>query len=234
MNRTMYGPGLQIVGSGFPHSEIRGSKLVRSSPRLNAAYHVLHRLSVPRHPPNALTTLDRSHDRCPPLGRGRPWVRAVGHRRKKTSLLHVPVGTGGQAQSLWGQHHKGMRLAMSQRERLFTISDNSPETPMGTRQKGLLNTRGMVSGGARRDRTDDLMLAKHALSQLSYGPNRLLGLGAEMVGLGGLEPPTSRLSSARSNQLSYKPEARNPQRPAGRCDREERETKTAKTPQGEA
>ena len=28
------------------------------------------------------------------------------------------------------------------------------------------------SGGARRDRTDDLMLAKHALSQLSYGPLR--------------------------------------------------------------
>src|SRR3974390_1894105 len=27
-----------------------------------------------------------------------------------------------------------------------------------------------------------------------------------VVGLGGLEPPTSRLSSARSNQLSYKPE----------------------------
>ena len=29
-----------------------------------------------------------------------------------------------------------------------------------------------ASGGARRDRTDDLMLAKHALYQLSYGPNR--------------------------------------------------------------
>ena len=27
-----------------------------------------------------------------------------------------------------------------------------------------------IPGGARRDRTDDLMLAKHALSQLSYGP----------------------------------------------------------------
>jgi hypothetical protein len=26
-------------------------------------------------------------------------------------------------------------------------------------------------GGASRDRTDDLMLAKHALSQLSYGPS---------------------------------------------------------------
>jgi hypothetical protein len=32
------------------------------------------------------------------------------------------------------------------------------------------NVRYKPSGGARRDRTDDLMLAKHALSQLSYGP----------------------------------------------------------------
>src|SRR5215203_5316417 len=55
------------VEGGFPHSEILGSKLVRSSPRLIAAYHVLHRLSAPRHPPNALKTLDHSHDRCPPL-----------------------------------------------------------------------------------------------------------------------------------------------------------------------
>ncbi len=58
------------------------------------------------------------------------------------------------------------------------------------------------SGGARRDRTDDLLLAKQALSQLSYGPGPSAG---KMVGLGRLELPTSRLSSARSNQLSYKP-----------------------------
>ena len=31
------------------------------------------------------------------------------------------------------------------------------------------------SGGARRDRTDDLMLAKHALYQLSYDPLHLGG-----------------------------------------------------------
>jgi hypothetical protein len=60
-------------------------------------------------------------------------------------------------------------------------------------------------GGARRDRTDDLMLAKHALSQLSYGPVSRPAGAQVVVGLGGLEPPTSRLSSARSNQLSYKP-----------------------------
>jgi hypothetical protein len=33
-------------------------------------------------------------------------------------------------------------------------------------------------GGARRDRTDDLMLAKHALSQLSYGPNLRYKVGS--------------------------------------------------------
>src|SRR5882724_11514413 len=85
------------------------------------------------------------------------------------------------------------------------------------------------TGGARRDRTDDLLLAKQALSQLSYGPksrcppspSSLQGYGGQpssstglpaeaaeqrrLVGLGRLELPTSRLSSARSNQLSYKP-----------------------------
>ena len=50
---------------GLPHSEIHGSKLVRSSPWLIAAYHVLHRLSAPRHPPDALRSLDCSHHQCP-------------------------------------------------------------------------------------------------------------------------------------------------------------------------
>ena len=91
-----------------------------------------------------------------------------------------------------------------------------------------------MTGGGERDRTDDLLLAKQALSQLSYTPApedrdqgsaiRTASLGnsgdarrprasvlipdpwlliPEMVGQGGFEPPTSRLSSARSNQLSY-------------------------------
>ena len=42
---------------GLPHSDIFGSTLVCSSPKLFAAYHVLHRLPMPRHPPHALTSL---------------------------------------------------------------------------------------------------------------------------------------------------------------------------------
>ena len=43
------------------------------------------------------------------------------------------------------------------------------------------------------------------LYQLSYAPS--IGSGLCLVGLGGLEPPTPRLSSVCSNQLSYKPKA---------------------------
>ena len=73
------------------------------------------------------------------------------------------------------------------------------------------------------------MLAKHALSQLSYSPNwrsadgeqrMWVGTGsatatirhsplpirpADLVGLGRLERPTSPLSGVRSNHLSYRP-----------------------------
>lgn len=44
--------------AGFPHSEIHGSKPARGSPWLIATCYVLHRLSMPRHPPNALNALD--------------------------------------------------------------------------------------------------------------------------------------------------------------------------------
>jgi hypothetical protein len=43
--------------AGFPHSEISGSRIVCISPELIAAYHVLHRLHAPRHPPCALSSL---------------------------------------------------------------------------------------------------------------------------------------------------------------------------------
>ena len=45
----------------FPHSEISGSMLICSSPKLIAAYHVFHRLPVPRHSPCALVRLTISN-----------------------------------------------------------------------------------------------------------------------------------------------------------------------------
>ena len=85
---------------------------------------------------------------------------------------------------------------------------------------------GDAASGDDRDRTGDPLLAKQVLSQLSYAPQRPEpptirndGPGATMgqgrrwargddgpgatMGQGGLEPPTPRLSSVCSNQLSY-------------------------------
>ena len=46
------------MSGGFPHSEIHGSKPIPGSPWHIAGYHVLHRLLLPRHSPNALIALD--------------------------------------------------------------------------------------------------------------------------------------------------------------------------------
>ena len=49
---------LSIPLEGLPHSDIRGSRLICSSPQLFAACHVLLRLPVPRHSPCALFSLN--------------------------------------------------------------------------------------------------------------------------------------------------------------------------------
>ena len=50
---------LEVCSSRFPHSEISGSMGICPSPKLFAAYHVLHRLLVPRHPPYALISITK-------------------------------------------------------------------------------------------------------------------------------------------------------------------------------
>ena len=82
----------------------------------------------------------------------------------------------------------------------------------------LLARLNMMIGGDKRDRTADLLRARQALSQLSYIPNVITSLSSfhllfsvdfsspfRVVGLSGLEPPTSPLSGVRSNHLSYRP-----------------------------
>ena len=49
-----------VCPAGFPHSDISGSSDICSSPKLFAAYHVFHRLLVPRHPPCALSSITNS------------------------------------------------------------------------------------------------------------------------------------------------------------------------------
>ena len=73
-----------------------------------------------------------------------------------------------------------------------------------------------LASGDGEIRTLDPLLARQVLSQLSYTPTdaglpffKAIPIFYLMdicpVGLSGLEPPTSRLSGVRSNQLSYKP-----------------------------
>jgi hypothetical protein len=66
---------------GLPHSDIHGSKPARGSPWLFAACHVLHRLLVPRHPPNALLSLKivRHIFQCAPH-----------HAQKPSSVINAP------------------------------------------------------------------------------------------------------------------------------------------------
>ena len=47
----------EVFSARFPHSDISGSMDMCSSPKLFAAYHVFHRLLVPRHPPYALSSI---------------------------------------------------------------------------------------------------------------------------------------------------------------------------------
>ncbi len=55
--------------AGLSHSDTRGSKVICTSPRIFAAYRVLHRLREPRHPPCALSYfLRRPLFNAPPRG----------------------------------------------------------------------------------------------------------------------------------------------------------------------
>jgi hypothetical protein len=63
-----------------------------------------------------------------------------------------------------------------------------------------------VNGGDDGTRTHDPLVANQVLYQLSYVPASATQKPTlQVVGLGGLEPPTLRLSGVRSNHLSYRP-----------------------------
>ena len=80
------------LAGGLPHSDIHGSTPARGSPWLFAACHVLHRLLVPRHPPNALLMLETIRalgidPRVSTMHRNHPTVSPEGFRAVPESLL---------------------------------------------------------------------------------------------------------------------------------------------------
>ena len=116
--------GMAMVEGGFPHSEIHGSKPVRGSPWLIAAYHVLHRLSAPRHPPDTLKTLDRSHYRCSP--QARPKASRIRQRVDRRSRWHrratVPKTTCFRTCPGW----EAVKLASHPQDHLWPAGPRAP------------------------------------------------------------------------------------------------------------
>ena len=169
---------------GLPHSEIHGSKPARGSPWLIATCCVLHRLSVPRHPPDALQTLDLIG--AYPKGKS-PLTNAPRAGESPQGTNHQPADASGKDAS----HDPTDCLLIARRRpcrvilgHLFSSHVKDPIPALGGYLLSLssdISARSVVieghcpspvlpPGGGGRDRTDDLMLAKHALSQLSYAP----------------------------------------------------------------
>jgi hypothetical protein len=185
----MYSVHGDLKEAGFPHSEISGSKPIC---RLPAAY---RRLSRPSSPiiAKASTTCTYSLDPITLLPRGPlagpPSKSNQGDASQSHSRHHSATGNSHACAPRLSTRHDAIHNPVS---RLLT-----PSSQRRVRQDNYLHSRLLkssrwcfdeakkhhstaharldavssgVAGGANRDRTDDLLLAKQALSQLSYGP----------------------------------------------------------------
>ena len=142
---------------------------------------------MPRHPPNALKTLDRSHYQWPSLmvmtmlvfvfiliskprqltDQERPVSRDMSGcaRSGDTNILATgwrPITASWQARTrtnlLFTMYAE--QAAMQKHAANFFLDGNFRQSLASSQ----------FNGGAGRDRTDDLLNANQALSQLSYGP----------------------------------------------------------------
>ncbi len=158
---------------GLPHSEIPGSTIARISPGLFAACHVLHRLSVPRHPPDALPSRFSRHTQ-----RQRPSSAAIlsvqktlrdGTHRPETP----PLGATPAAASVAVTQLASSQLSINKHPAGLKPVGNSvilPRCLSCFRPLSRGESFAFAGSGGERARTVDLLLAKQALSQLSYTP----------------------------------------------------------------
>ena len=140
------------MSSGFPHSEIHGSTPITGSPWLIAGYHVLHRLLLPRHPPEALLALDpiwKKHDFFQNQEAGASRARIAPGKFDVLDLeRQLPKQAADQSDP-----QATSRVAFSSRFQ----NNASMHQPRIT----------MTHGGAYQIRTGDLLIANQTLSQLS-------------------------------------------------------------------
>jgi hypothetical protein len=157
---------------GLPHSEIPGSTIARISPGLFAACHVLHRLSVPRHPPDALNlTLDRKTRRL----QGQAPTRRASH--EDTLLVEETACSRSRPRAIAGpvRHREAARLFGYS---LFTLSKITP--------------------AARRPPANDYFTRSKRCRQRTPGAPGVPAREVRVVEVNGIEPMTSCLQSRRS------------------------------------
>ncbi len=189
------------LSGGLPHSEIHGSKLILSSPWLIAEYHVLHRLLLPRHPPNALFALDliqkeqnRREAFCFPPAVA---TRITASRAFRSEVIHFP--------SRAIRHETLVSVLDLEQNCLRARSPGHPHTGTGSSDVSLSSRCKTVMPLGTNSAS--VRTAKRVTRALRSERHWISGQGPDqgMVGRDGLEPSTLRLSGVRSNHLSYRP-----------------------------
>ena len=236
--------GPDTLAGGFPHSEIRGSTIARISPRLIAACHVLHRLLAPRHPPNALNSLEtnsiaRTQYQTAPTAPSSPCQACSQHPnathnstlRYFNQIPDLPVNEQTNPRSFAAS---GSAVSIKQRNRhtrrprAAKLQQISTARPRKWRRSGSNRRPPACKAGAlpaelrphtSRTNLSQVSIAATRLPWQCHGPLAKPATGLppppgdfpqlprhlKEMGQGGLEPPTPRLSSVCSNQLSYWP-----------------------------
>ena len=181
--------------AGFPHSDICGSAPIC---RLPAAFRRLSRPSSPIIA-KASTTCTYSLDPITLLPRAfaaakhprakspRASQRNRYNSQRLSLCIHARIAPNAEHDAIHNPvsprqlatpHNHCARPR--QQEQLYLLSRIVKEQPIDASRRSTNQSRGArliagssslpEAGGANRDRTDDLLLAKQALSQLSYGP----------------------------------------------------------------
>src|SRR6266853_5004548 len=120
MDSSSGGQGMSPVG--FPHSEICGSQAICASPQLIAAYHVLHRLLTPRHPPCALSSLTEQF-RCSMARLTRQPVFSC-----QRSSFTTPEKSDADVHEIYGSEERSPRRRTTQDRDLVEIAGIEPAT----------------------------------------------------------------------------------------------------------